>query len=126
MNFTYAKPGSLAESLLLLEDLGDGTKVLAGGTDLLVQMRAGAIKVAHLVDLKGVPGHSGITMTEDGVLRLGALTPIIQLERSHELARFFPAVQEAVGMLGSWQTRQKATVGGNLCNASPLAEMARH
>lgn len=122
--FEYLRPASIEEACALLA-AGDGSvKVLAGGTDVLVQMKQGKLQPETLISLRDVPGLSFIRLDGDGGLSLGAATPLGSVERSPEVIKGFPAIAEAASWIGSVQVRSRATVGGNLCNAAPSADMA--
>lgn len=117
----YARPGTVPEAVALLADSDDAV-ALAGGTDLLVARRAGKIDPALIVDLGRIPGLSAID-EDAGGLRMGSLTTMTALARSPRVLALYPALAEAAGSMGCWQVRNLATLGGNLCNASPSAEM---
>jgi carbon-monoxide dehydrogenase medium subunit len=121
-NFAYQKISTLGEAFHLLETHGRGASILAGGTDLLVKMRHEILDPKILIDLKGVPKLDEIRY--DGAsLRLGALTSIHALETSPLVKEKFGVICQAASSLGSYQIRCRATLGGNLCNASPAADM---
>lgn len=128
--FEYVRPSSLEEACAALagadgSGVADGpVKALAGGTDLLVQMRLGSLQPRALVSLKDVPGLTYVLLEEDGALAIGATTPLGVVETSPAVRRSFPAIAEAAACIGSVQVRGRATVGGNLCNAAPSADMA--
>jgi CO/xanthine dehydrogenase FAD-binding subunit len=122
--FDYMRPSSLEEACRALGLPGGPVKALAGGTDLLVQMKQGRLCPQALVSLRDVPGLSFIRLEEDGGLALGAATPLADIENSPEVKEKFPAIAEAASWIGSVQVRSRATVGGNLCNAAPSADMA--
>ena len=122
-NFEYRKVSTLEEAFHLLEMHGEGASILAGGTDLLVKMRHETLDPEILIDLKGVPGLDEIRYEAPTGLRLGALTLIHALETSPLVKEKFGIVSQAASSLGSYQTRCRATLGGNLCNASPAADM---
>ncbi len=108
----------------LVEALGqDGAALLAGGTDLLVKMRAGVAAPRCLVDISRVASLRGITRTPGGAV-LGAATPIADLLDDATLVRDYPLLAATLGALGSVQIRARATLGGNLVNASPAADSA--
>jgi carbon-monoxide dehydrogenase medium subunit len=94
---------------------------LAGGTDLLVQLRAGLIEPELVVDLKKLPGLRTIAK-EDGGYRIGAAVTGAELREHPELKRVWPGVVEAANLIGSTQIQGRASLGGNLCNASPAAD----
>jgi aerobic carbon-monoxide dehydrogenase medium subunit len=122
--FDYLRPASVEEACAALAAGNGEAKVLAGGTDLLAQMKRGKLQPATLVSLKDVPGLSFVRLESDGSLALGAATPLAAVENSPEVKERFPAVAEAASWIGSVQVRTRATVGGNLCNAAPSADMA--
>ncbi|MFH1842339.1 MAG: xanthine dehydrogenase family protein subunit M [bacterium] len=123
----YEKPASVAEAVRLLAAEPGRAAALAGGTDLMVAMRAGRATgqcPELLVDLKGITELERITWTEDGTLRIGACVRIQDLAGDARIQQTFPALAEAAGNIGSLQVRHRATVGGNLGNASPCADTA--
>jgi carbon-monoxide dehydrogenase medium subunit len=122
-NFEYQKVFTLDEAFLLLETHGTGASILAGGTDLLVRIRHEILDPKILIDLKGVPGLDEIWYDAPTGLRLGALTSIHSLETSPLVKEKFEVISQAASSLGSYQVRCRATLGGNLCNASPAADM---
>lgn len=122
--FRYYAPATLEEAVSLLGELGDGGKLIAGGTDLLVQMRERGLHPPYLVSLKNFSQLRGIGVQADGGLRIGALTYLRDLERSEVIRQRFDIIAQAASLIGSVQIRNTATVGGNLCNAAPSADMA--
>src|SRR5258706_14886331 len=96
-------------------------KVLAGGTDLIVQMRSRRIAPSDVIDIKRIAGMSGIR-AEGGGFIIGAATPCTALKDHKALAAAWPGVVEAANLIGSLQVRNRATMAGNLCNASPAAD----
>jgi carbon-monoxide dehydrogenase medium subunit len=122
-NFEYQKVSTLGGAFHLLEIHGKGASILAGGTDLLVKMRQEILNPKILIDLKGIPGLEGIRYEAPIGLRLGPLTPIHALETSPLVKEKFGIISQAASSLGSYQVRCRATLGGNLCNASPAADM---
>lgn len=122
--FDYIRPTSLEEACAALAASEGPVKALAGGTDLLVQMKQGRLQPKALVSLRDVPGLSFVRLENDGALVLGAATPLGTVEISPEVIKSFPAIAEAASWIGSVQVRSRATVGGNLCNAAPSADMA--
>jgi CO/xanthine dehydrogenase FAD-binding subunit len=95
--------------------------LLAGGTDLLVQLRSGRVKPDLIVDTKKIPGIIGIR-EENGEFVIGAATPGAVLEAHPELKQVWPGVVEAMDLIGSTQIQGRASLAGNLCNASPAAD----
>jgi len=121
-----ALPSSLSECLAALSDGGDcgDVKLVAGGTDLVPQMKNGLVRPSLVVDLGGVPELKVLETGGDGALRVGAAVTARALELS-ELARDgFRALSEGAGVVGSYQVRNLATLGGNVANAAPSADMA--
>ena len=119
-SFEYAAPASVEEAVALLA-ADDGARLLAGGTDLIVQMRSGRIAPSRVVDIKRIAGISGITR-RDGAFVIGAATPCAVLGEDAALRKAWPGVLEGANLIGSTQVQGRATVAGNLCNASPAAD----
>ena len=116
----YETPRSVAEAVRLMA-ADSGARVLAGGTDLLVQFRAGARQPSAFVDVKRIPELMAIDL-DDQRLRLGAATPAATVGEHAELRRLWPGLAESVRLIGSTQIQGRGSVGGNLCNASPAAD----
>src|SRR5512140_2868653 len=114
----YMAPTSPEEAVSLLAN--EGAQPLSGGTDLLVQMRSGR-SVGRLVDIKRIPGATGIRR-EGGGFAIGAATPCAALGEDAALVAAWPGVVEAANLIGSTQSQGRATIAGNLCNASPAAD----
>jgi carbon-monoxide dehydrogenase medium subunit len=119
---TLHRPKNLSEALDLMVDLED-VKPIAGGTDLLPQLREGEIQTSNLVDLQYVHGLRGIRVKND-FIRIGALVTLTELLKSSIVAEKAPILNEAAIKVGSVQTRNLGTLVGNICNASPAADMA--
>ena len=117
----YRAPQTLEAAVALLQEAGVGAKVLAGGTDLLVQLRAGTVAPELAVDIKRIPGMGEIR-AEGGGFRIGAAVPGAQIGAHAALAAAWPGVVEAIRLIGSDQIQGRATAVGNLCNASPAAD----
>lgn len=120
----YHRPRTLGAALRLLERLGPEAAVLAGGTDLIVDMRARVSRPRHLVDITGIPSLTGVRPRADGGLGLGATTTIGEVARSAVILARFPMLTEAARTMGTVQVNNLATVAGNVCRASPSADMA--
>jgi CO/xanthine dehydrogenase FAD-binding subunit len=116
----YEAPRSVADAVRLMQ-ADPGARVLAGGTDLLVQFRGGFRRPTAFIDVKRIPELVGITIDANG-LRLGAATAAAVVCDHAEVARLWPGLVEAVHLIGSTQIQGRGTVGGNLCNASPAAD----
>jgi len=122
--FSYARPQSLAEAVALLETHGADARVLAGGTDLIVRLRDGSLRPALVVDIKRIAElRPGIRET-DGRVVIGATTVMTDVAADPLVLRHFPALAEAAAVVGSVQIRNRATLAGNICNASPAADTA--
>jgi CO/xanthine dehydrogenase FAD-binding subunit len=117
----YVRPSSLEEAVAFLSDHGPETKPLAGGTDLLIDMRSGELKARYIMDVTRIPELSGITVTEEG-LSIGARATIAEIARSETVKRLAPVLRKACLTFGSPQVRNTATIGGNIANASPSAD----
>ena len=123
MRFEYIEPTTIQEAISSLVKYDDRAKVIAGGTDLLVQMREKTIRPDYVVDITNIPGLDYINYDEKQGLSIGALTTIRSLEKSAELRMKYPVISLAASKLGSVAIRNLGTLGGNLCNAAPSAEM---
>jgi len=121
--FNYHTPTTISEALELLSAHGREAKLLAGGTDLLLAMKKRASVPSHLINLKTIPGLSGITADAKGIT-IGALTPIAEIERSALVQETYSPLGDAARVMASPQIRTLATVGGNLVSAVPSADMA--
>jgi carbon-monoxide dehydrogenase medium subunit len=117
----YVAPASAEEAAAALAAGGAAARALGGGTDLLVQLRSGRLKPGLIVDLKRIPGAIGIR-EEDGGFVIGAATPGALLGEHPGLTRAWPGVVEAAMLIGSTQIQGRASMAGNLCNASPAAD----
>ncbi len=112
--FQLHSPASVTEALSLLEELGPDAVLVAGGTDLIPNMKRGLLAPRHLVSLKSVRGLSGIREDED-FLHIGAMTPLDQMARDPRVSAEAAALAEAAGSVGGPQHRSMGTLGGNLC-----------
>jgi carbon-monoxide dehydrogenase medium subunit len=117
----YTAPSSVEEAVRALAGASGVAKVLSGGTDLLVQIRSGRAKPDLIVDTKKIPGMSGIR-EHDGGFVIGAATPGAVIGENQALQRAWPGVVEAANLIGSTQIQGRASLAGNLCNASPAAD----
>ena len=120
-SFEYSTPSSIKEACALLLELGDKGKVLAGGTDLLVQMKQKTVDANHIVSLKQI-GSLNYTKDDNGWIRIGAMTPLQDIVDSKLIREKIGVVAEAASQIGSVQVRTRGTIGGNVCNASPAAD----
>ncbi len=117
----YEAPKTLAAAVALLSAADGSARILAGGTDLLIQLRGGRIEPTLLVDIKGIPEMTAI-VADSGGFRLGAAVTLMQLTEHQAFAQEWPGVIDGVKFIGSIQVKGRATLGGNLCNASPAAD----
>lgn len=121
---SYLKPQTLKEALGYLKEYGEKVKPYAGGTDLMVQLREGSSRlkdVEYLMDVQALPELRGIEVREDSI-RIGAMTSHTEVNESEVLRKHVPFLSIASSTVGSTQIRNKGTVGGNICNASPAAD----
>jgi carbon-monoxide dehydrogenase medium subunit len=119
-------PSTVPDCVAALRD-GDGggeVKMVAGGTDLLPQMKNGLVKPARVVDLSGVPELQVLETDADGALHVGAAVSARALELSPIVRGGFLGIAEGTGVIGSLQIRNLATIGGNVCNAAPSADVS--
>ena len=122
--FDLVMPKSVEECIRALAERGPDTKVVAGGTDLLPQMKNGVLRPTCVIDLSGVASLRQVTNANGSGLRIGAAATARALERDARLQKAYPAISESGALVGSVQVRNLATLGGNLCNAAPSADMA--
>ncbi len=122
--FDYVKPDSLTQASRFLAEHADKARPLMGGTDLFVRMRGRFIRPQVLVDLKHLPGMRDVAYDEEAGLTVGAAVTMNQLARHPAVQARYQVLAEAANSVASYQLRNRATVGGNLCNASPAADTA--
>ncbi|HEX2796354.1 MAG TPA: xanthine dehydrogenase family protein subunit M [Immundisolibacter sp.] len=120
-SFDYAAPTSLGEALTLLAGARGNARVLAGGTDLIVNMRVGRRKPGLVVDGKRIPELNELSLTAAG-LTLGAAVSCRRAYEHAEVAKRYPALVDSMSLIGSVHIQGRATVGGNLCNAAPSGD----
>ena len=118
----YYRPTTLEACLEAFAEHGASARALAGGTDLLVQMRAGRLANNVVVDVKAVPELNEIRYDPGNGLTLGAAVPCYRIYADPTVLREYPALIDSVSMIGGTQIQGRASVGGNLCNASPSAD----
>ena len=117
----YESPDSVESAVALLAGASGTTRVLAGGTDVLVQLHADIVEPELVVDIKRIPGLKGISR-ESGGFRVGANTSGMEMMDHKAFAAAWPGIIDGVKLIGSIQVKGRATVAGNLCNASPAAD----
>jgi len=120
-DFDYFAPRRLGEAVTLLRKHGRKATLLAGGTDLMLRVERRAVTPVVVVDLKQISDLKGIRVSRDG-LRIGALTLMEEIASAPAVQKRYGLLANAAGVVGSIQTRNRATLGGNLCNASPAAD----
>src|SRR5215813_6122726 len=118
----YLAPRTLDEAISAFAAGGSAARILAGGTDLLVQMRSGVLKPGLIVDIKKIAEMTAIEETADGGFRIGAAVPGAVLAEHPRFGKVWPGVLEAVNLIGSTQVQGRASAGGNLCNGSPAGD----
>lgn len=122
--FDYIAPTSIEEAVAVLARGGQGTRVMAGGTDLLVKIRHGMLFPERIVSLKRIPGLDTITFDKKNGLTIGATVLLADVTRHPKVRRYYPTVADAAGATANVQVRNMGTVVGNLCNGSPSADNA--
>ena len=118
----YHTPTTFADAARVSAAAEGVTRFLAGGTDVLVQLRSGTVRPDDLIDVKHIPGVREIERTSDGGWRIGIAVSGIELGRHTELVADWPGVVEGMELVGSTQVQGRATLTGNLCNGSPAAD----
>ena len=120
--FAYERPTHLDDALALLIEHGPAARPLAGGTDLIIRLRDGSIRPRVVVDLKRIAELVGEIRETDGGLTIGAATVMTDIAADERIRRDYEALAEAASVVGSVQIRNRATLAGNICNASPAAD----
>lgn len=120
--FEYCAPESVEAAVQVLAKHGAKAKVLAGGTDILVQLREGMRQADVVVDVKKIPGLTDYQFDAKSGLRIGAACPCHKLYEDSAVVAAYPALGDSTTIIGGWQIQSRASVGGNLCNASPAAD----
>ncbi|WPZ33741.1 xanthine dehydrogenase family protein subunit M [Thalassobaculum sp. OXR-137] len=118
----YLAPQTLDDAIAQYAAAEGAARILAGGTDLLVQMRSGLLKPSTILDVKKIPELTAIEKTADGGFRIGAAVSGAVLEEDPDFGKAWPGVLEALNLIGSTQVQGRASMGGNLCNGSPAGD----
>jgi carbon-monoxide dehydrogenase medium subunit len=118
----YEVPTTVAQAVTMLKRHGEKARPLCGGTDLLIQLRAGVRRPDYIVDLKHIKELRQIKFDAKKGARLGAAVPCIEVFESDAMRKHYPGLTEAAHLIGSLQIQNRASVGGNLCNGSPAAD----
>jgi carbon-monoxide dehydrogenase medium subunit len=120
--FTHVKPKTLQEAVSLLTQYQGNSKIIAGGTELVNQMKKKVMTPEYVIDITYIPGLNRIEYDARNGLKIGALCPLMDLECSPLVKERHDALARAVHTIGSVQVRNLGTIGGNLCNAAPSAD----
>ncbi len=118
----FAKPNTVNEAVELMASKGDRARLMAGGTDLLVQLRAGRRSLDLVVDAKGIPELNEITYDPQNGLTLGAAVPCYKIYQDEAVAEAYPGLIDCSSLIGGIQIQGRASIGGNLCNAAPSGD----
>ncbi len=121
--FRYHRAETVDEALGLLVEHSPDARILAGGTDLLITMKSGTCAPAHIIDVKAVPELREIELAADGGISIGACVTVNELLEFGDLPAGMAALHDAASVLATYQLRNRATVGGNICNASPACDL---
>jgi carbon-monoxide dehydrogenase medium subunit len=119
---TYEAPSTVDEAVKLMAAHGEKARPVCGGTDLIIQMRAGVRRPDFVVDLKNIAALRQISFSMQHGLRLGGAVAAIEIYENADMRRYYPGLTEAAHLIGSLQIQSRASVGGNLCNGSPAAD----
>ena len=120
--FEYARPETVDEAVRLLSEHGEKARVLAGGTDVLVQLRGGFRTADWVVDIKEIPELNAIDWDASSGLTIGAATPCYRIYENSDIKEHYPGLVDAASLIGGTQIQGRASLGGNLCNAAPSAD----
>ena len=118
----YAKASSVEDAIDLLNKGGETARVLAGGTDIIVQARERRREVKLFVDIKDIPETQGINYDPSGGLTIGAATPAYRIYNNEDIKRLYPAIVQSASVIGGVAIQGRASLGGNLCNSGPAAD----
>jgi carbon-monoxide dehydrogenase medium subunit len=120
LDFVYERPGTIEEAVAAMR--GGDARALAGGTDLIPQLREGRRRAGRVVDLKRIPELTAISVLPDGGIAIGAAVNATVLSRHVAIASVYPAVAQSACLIGGVQVQNRASLGGNICNAAPSAD----
>jgi CO/xanthine dehydrogenase FAD-binding subunit len=120
----YERPRTLAEAVAFLDEMGPDAQLLAGGTDLIIGLHQGRLHPVVVVDIKRIPALQPAIHETNGRLSITADTVMTDIATDDRIRRMFPALAEAAAKVGAVQIRNRATLAGNICNASPAADTA--
>lgn len=122
--FDYMQARTADEAVALLQEYGQDARPLMGGTDLFPGLREGRVRPRVVIDVKGLPDMHELDYAEGTGLRVGAAVTMNELAAHPQVRQRYPILAQAAGSVASYQIRNRATIGGNLCNASPCADTA--
>ena len=121
-DFEYLAASTVDEAVSLLAARGEKARILAGGTDIIVQLREGLRDADFVLDIKKIPDLTQYSFSPERGLRLGAAVPCYRIYGDRQITTAYPALADATRIIGGWQIQSRASVGGNLCNSSPAAD----
>jgi len=123
-NFEYYAPDSLQEALASLEKFGQKARILAGGTDLIAQMKAGRVQPSIIIDVKKIAELNRLELSADNTIHIGAAVPLSKITAFPAVIQQFRILHQGCSLIGSDRIRNRGTMGGNICNAAPSADSA--
>ena len=118
----FATPKTIDEAVKLMASKGDRARMMAGGTDIIVQLRAGRRSLDLVVDAKGIPQLNELSYSPQNGLTIGAAVPCYKIYQNEEVASVYPGLIDAASLIGGIQIPGRASLGGNLCNAAPSGD----
>jgi carbon-monoxide dehydrogenase medium subunit len=121
-DFEYSVARTVSEAVSLLAEKGNLARPLAGGTDILVQLRSGRRRLERLVEIKDIPEVNELSYDPQQGLRLGAAVPCYRIYQDEQVVQAYPGLIDVAALIGGIQIQGRATLGGNLCNAAPSAD----
>ena len=122
--FVYCEPATIDETVSLLNEFGSGSKIMAGGIDLIPRMREGSVNADYVVNIRNIPELTYFSCSEKAGLEFGAMTTLQYLDESRELKENYPIIRDAIHQITSVQTKYMGTAVGNLCVATPGSDIA--
>ena len=120
--FDFVATKSIDEAVSILNEHGDRARIIAGGTDIIVMMRAGRRLADVVIDVKDIPELSQMNYSAGGGLRLGAAVPCYQIYQDAAISAAYPGLIDTATLIGGIQIQGRASIGGNLCNAAPSGD----
>ncbi len=120
--FDFVAAKSIDEAVSILNEHGDRARIIAGGTDILVMMRAGRRLADVVIDVKGIPELNSMNYSAGGGLNLGAAVPCYQMYQDAAISAAYPGLIDSASLIGGIQIQGRASIGGNLCNAAPSGD----